>query len=209
MEPDPSRRKFLAATAQLASATWITMHWPDIAAAAEQADAHAGHSMAASPPPPVAIKTLTAAEAAEVDAISNLIVPGGANPGARDCHAVNFIDNALGGFFKEQLPAFRAGLTAFQADYAAKNSGAAFSKATEAQQIAYLTTVDKTPFFLAVRRLTVLGIIAMPKYGGNFEGLGNKLIGVVDRHVWFPPFGYYDKDYAGFQPYPGTKITTA
>jgi hypothetical protein len=206
-EADPSRRSFLAATAKLASTSWIAMHWPQIAAAQEMS--HAGHDMAAAPGPK-AISTLTAAEAADVDAISNQIVPGGATPGARAAHAVNFIDNALGGFFKDQAPSFRKGLAEFQAAYAAKNgAGTPFAKATDAQQIAYLQTVDKTPFFLAVRRLTVLGIIAMPKYGGNFEGVGSKLIGVVDRHVWRPPFGYYDKDYAGFVPYPGTKIQTA
>ena len=80
---------------------------------------------------------------------------------------------------------------------------------TDAQQIAYLSTVDKTPFFLAVRRLTVLGLTALPKYGGNRDGLGWKLIGFVDGHYWEPPFGYYDKDYAGFEPFPGTKPYTA
>lgn len=206
-EAEPSRRSFLAATAKLASASWIAMHWSQIAAAQEMG--HAGHDMAAMPGP-TKITTLTAAEAAEVDAISNQIVPGGETPGARAAHTVIFIDNALGSFFKDQQASFRKGLVDFQAAYAAKSgSTMPFSHATDAQQIAYLQTVDSTPFFLAVRRLTVLGIIAMPKYGGNFEGVGNKLIGVIDRHVWRPPFGFYDKDYAGFVPYPGTKIMTA
>lgn len=194
----------MAATAKLASATWIAMHWTDIAAAAEPM---AGMDMGKAPP--AVFKTLTAAEAAEVDAIANQIVPGGANPGARDCHAVYFIDNALGSFFAAQLPAFRKGLVDFNSAYAASGGGKPFSQASDAEQIAFLRTADKTPFFAAVRRLTVLGIIALPKYGGNHEGLGSKLIGVVDQHVWVPPFGYYDKDYAGFEPYPGTKTYTA
>jgi hypothetical protein len=205
-QPTSSRRQFLAAVGNLASAGWIAMNWPQIAAAAEPMG-HAGHDMKA---PPAALKTLSAAEAAEVDAIANQIVPGGATPGARDAHAINFIDNALGSFFTAQLPSFRKGLVDFQTAYAAKyGAGAPFSKAPEAQQIAWLQEVDKTPFFMAVRRLTVLGIIAWPKYGGNFEGLGSKLIGVVEQHVWVPPFGYYDKDYPGFTPYPGTTITSA
>jgi hypothetical protein len=192
----------MAATAKLASASWIAMNWPQIAAAAEH-DGHAGHDMAAAP---ATLKTLTAAEAAEVDAIANQIVPGGANPGARDAHAVYFIDNALGSFFAAQLPSFRKGLAEFGSAYAARGgSGQPFSQAPEAQQIAFLHEVDKTPFFAAVRRLTVLGMIASPKYGGNYNGLGSKLIGVEDRHVWAPPFGYYDQGYAGFTPYPGTK----
>ncbi len=205
-QPTPSRRQFVAAIGNLASAGWIAMNWPQIAQAAEPM-AHMGHDMTA---PPATLKTLSAAEAATVDAIANQIVPGGATPGARDAHALYFIDNALGSFFAAQLPSFRQGLATFESAYAAKNgAGAPFSAAPEAQQIAWLHEVDKTPFFMAVRRLTVLGIIAWPKYGGNFEGLGSKLIGVVEQHVWAPPFGYYDKDYPGFEPYPGTKIITA
>ena len=60
-----------------------------------------------------------------------------------------------------------------------------------------------------MRRLTVLGLIALPKYGGNFDNRGWKLLGVEDNHVWEPPFGFYDIDYPGFVPYPGTKPYTA
>jgi len=205
-QPNSSRRRFMAAVGNLASASWITLHWPQIAAAAEHSG-HAGHDMAA---PPASLKTLSAEDAAEIDAIANLIVPGGATPGARDAHAVYFIDNALGSFFAAQLPSFSQGLTDFQSGFAARyGAGKPFSAAPETQQIAWLHQVEETPFFAAVRRLTVLGLIAMPKYGGNRDGAGWKLLGVVDQHAWDPPFGYYDKDYEGFVPYPGTKPYTA
>ena len=55
----------------------------------------------------------------------------------------------------------------------------------------------------------MLGLLALPQYGGNHDFAGWKLIGVVDNHYWEPPFGYYDQDYAGFVPYPGTKPYTA
>ncbi len=204
MEPPiPSRRQFLTAIGNLASAGWIAMNWPQIAFAAE----HSGHGGTAAP---AALSTLTASEAAEVNAIANLIVPGGATPGARDAQVIHFIDNVLGSFFAAQLPAFRQGLTNFQSAYATRTgTDKPFSAAPEAQQIAWLKGNDTTPFFLAVRRLTVLGLIALPKYGGNHDNLGWKLLGVEDSHVWEPPFGYYDKDYAGFEPYPGTKPYTA
>jgi gluconate 2-dehydrogenase gamma chain len=208
-QPIPSRRQFLAAIGNLASAGWLTLNWPQIAFAAEQADhaGHAGHSAAAAP---AGFTTLTAAEAAEIDAIANQIVPGGATPGARDARVVHFIDNALGTFFAAQLPAFREGLAEFQGGYAARDGAATtFSAAPDAEQIAWLHEVDETPFFAAVRRLTVLGLTAMPKYGGNHDGLGWKLIGFVDGHFWEPPFGYYDRDYPGFEPYPGTQPYTA
>mgnify|MGYP000926060989 CR=1 FL=1 len=78
------------------------------------------------------------------------------------------------------------------------------SEASDAPQT-LLRAIEKTPFFQAVRRLTILGLIALPKYGGNQDYMGWKLLGVEDNHVWTPPFGYYDKDYPGFEPYPGTK----
>lgn len=205
-QPIPSRREFLTAIGNLASAGWIAMNWPQIAVAAE----HAGHAAHDRDAPPSTLTTLSAAEAAEIDAITNQIVPGGTTPGARDARVIYFIDTALGSFFAAQLPSFRRGLADFQSGYAARHgAGKPFSAAPEAQQIAWLKEVDKTPFFVAVRRLTVLGLIALPKYGGNHDNLGWKLIGVEDSHVWEPPFGYYDKDYAGFEPYPGTKPYSA
>jgi hypothetical protein len=198
--PTPSRRQFLTAIGNLASATWVTMHWPQIALAAE----HSGHGAAAGAP--TGIATLTAAEAAEVDAIAAQIVPGGIT---REATVINFIDNALGSFWSGQLPAFRTGLVEFNAAYAASGATGPFSAATPEQQIAFLHTVDETPFFLAVRRLTVLGLIALPKYGGNKDYLGWNLLGVENRHFWTAPFGYYDIDYPGFVPYPGTNPITA
>lgn len=205
-QPIPSRRQFLAAIGNLASAGWIAMNWPQIAVAAE----HAGHAADAATAPPTTLATLSAAEAAEVDAIANQIVPGGATPGARDARVIYFIDNALSSFFAAQLPSFRQGLVNFKTAFAARHgAGKPFSAIPEAQQIAWLKEVDQTPFFTAVRRLTVLGLIALPKYGGNHDNLGWKLIGVEDNHYWEPPFGYYDRDYAGFEPYPGTQPYTA
>jgi len=208
-QPIPSRRQFMAAVGNLASAGWIALNWPQIAVAAEQAD-HAGHAGHGEPAPPSSFSALTAAEAAEIEAIANQIVPGATTPGARDARVVYFIDNALGSFFAAQLPAFRQGLSDFQGGYAAAHgTGTSFSAAPDAEQIAWLHEVDETPFFAAVRRLTVLGLTAMPKYGGNHDGVGWKLIGFVDGHFWEPPFGYYDKDYPGFEPYPGTQPYTA
>lgn len=205
-QPVPSRRQFLAAIGNLASAGWIALNWPQIAVAAQHAD-HAAQEAAA---PQDALTTLSAAEAAEVDAIANQIVPGGPTPGARDARVVYFVDNALGSFFAAELPSFRQGLAEFASGFAARHgAGKPFSAATEAQQIAWLHEVDETAFFTAVRRLTVLGLIALPKYGGNHENLGWNLLGVIDSHFWEPPFGYYDRDYAGFVPYPGTQILTA
>ncbi len=209
-KPIPSRRQFMAAIGELASAGWIAMNWPQIAFAAEKAG-HDMKGMDMGGSSHTALTTLTAAEAAEVEAIANLIVPGGAKPGAKDARVIYFIDNALGSFFVGQLPAFRAGLTEFTNSFCTKfcTSNKSFSAASEAMQTAWLHEEEKTPFFAAVRRLTVLGLIALPKYGGNSEYKGWNLLGVEDNHSWAPPFGFYDIDYPGFEPYPGTKPYTA
>lgn len=204
-----SRRQFLKSTGIVVGSGWLAMNWPQIVAAAEQADSanhmeHMGHdeSVAA----PTSFTTLTATEATEVEAIANQIVPQTATPGARDAKVIYFIDRALGSFWASELPAFRKGFAEFQAAYAAHSSTTApFSAAGNARQIAWLHEVNSTPFFQTVRRLTLVGLIASPKYGGNFGKVGWKLLGFEDRHVWKPPFGYYDKDYPGFEPYPGTK----
>jgi gluconate 2-dehydrogenase gamma chain len=208
-QPTPSRRQFLAASGNLASAGWISLNWPQIAAAAGHAE-QASKSAHDKTAPPASLNTLSMAEAAEVEAIANQIVPGGITPGARDARVIFFIDHALGSFFAAQLPAFRQGLVDFQNAHATRNGAEQrFSLAPPALQTAFLSEVEKTPFFIAVRRLTILGLLALPKYGGNHDKLGWKVIGFVDRHVWQPPFGYYDEGYAGFVPYPGTKPYTA
>jgi hypothetical protein len=61
-----------------------------------------------------------------------------------------------------------------------------------------LTSIEQTPFFNTTRLLTLLGMFSLPEYGGNRDGVGWKLIGFEDAHVFQPPFGYYDRDYPGF-----------
>jgi hypothetical protein len=131
-------------------------------------------------------------------------VPSGATPGAREAHAVYFIDRALSTFFSGQAQDFHAGLGEFQAKFAAtaaSTGSASFAKAAPDDQIAYLKTVDHTPFFDGVRTLTLLGMFSSPKYAGNYQGSGWKMMGFVDQHAFTPPFGYYDREYAGFVPY--------
>ena len=190
-----SRRSFLFSGGGLLTGVWIAAHWPAIAAAAHHAD---GASAASAP---TGFEFLNAADAADVEAISAQIVPSGATPGAREAHAVHFIDRALATFFSGWSPDFRAGLAQFQSTYRASNPSASFAEAGQDAQIAYLKTVDGTPFFDTVRTLTLLGMFSSPKYGGNFGGAGWKLMGFADQHAFTPPFGYYDREYTGFVPY--------
>jgi hypothetical protein len=186
-----ARRRFLLGSGALASA-WFATSWPAIAAAHEHA------ARAAETPGPPRFGALTSAEAADVDALAAQILPSGATPGAREAHAVHFIDRALATFFSARAPLFRAGLTQFQlAFHAAYPAPASFAAADSMHQAAFIHTIERTFFFTAVRQLTVMGTVAASRYGGNFNGTGWKLMGFEDQHVFTAPFGYYDKEYAG------------
>jgi hypothetical protein len=128
------------------------------------------------------------------------ILPSGKTPGAREAHAVHFIDRALATFFADRAPAFRAGLEALGHAFRARYPAAAsFAQASESEQHAFLTSIELSAFFENLRMLTILGTLSASRYGGNFEGAGWKMMGFEDQHVFTPPFGYYDRDYAGFE----------
>jgi Gluconate 2-dehydrogenase subunit 3 len=195
-ENSTSRRSFLLGSGGWLSGVWIAAQWPSIAAAA-----HHAQNMPADVSP-AHFEFLTAADAADVDAICAQIVPSGATPGAREAHAVYFIDKSLSTYFASMAPDYRLGLADFQARFRAAGSGEAFAAAGTEIQESFLKTVDRTPFFEATRFLTVLGLFSSPKYAGNYQGSGWKLLGFVDQHAFAPPFGYYDAQYQGFVPYP-------
>ena len=193
---NPSRRSFLLSTGGLITSAWLGTHWSSIAAAAHHADEMAAAAT------PGGFQFFSPSEASDVDAIAAQIVPSGEAPGAREAHAVYFTDRALSTFFADWAADYRAGLADFQSKFhAAHPAAASFAAASSDEQIAFLKTVDHTPFFETERMLTLLGMFTSPKYGGNFEGSGWKLMGFEDRHIFAPPFGYYDAQYTGFVPY--------
>jgi hypothetical protein len=195
-QPQESRRHFLLTGGVALTSAWLSANWPGIAAAAQ----HAAH--VASAAEPASFSYFSAPDAADVEALTAQIIPSGATPGAREARAVYFIDRALATFFAERAPAFRAGLADFQKAFrAAHPASASFAAASPAEQLAYLKTVDSTPVFESARQLTIIGTLVAAKYGGNHEGLGWKMMGFEDQHVFEPPFGDYDRDYAGFVPY--------
>ena len=193
---DGSRRSFLLSSGRLLTSAWIAAHWPAIAAAAHHVDDISGATA------PKGFEFLSAADAADVQAIAAQIYPSGATPGATEAHAVYFIDRALGTFFADWSADFHAGLKELQSGFRASNPAVpAFAKAGPQAQIAYLKKIEDSAFFNAVRTLTLLGMFSSPKYGGNFQGSGWKMMGFADQHAFTPPFGYYDREYAGFVPY--------
>jgi gluconate 2-dehydrogenase gamma chain len=171
----------------------LTLDLSKVAAAA-----HAAHGAQESPEQPTT-SFLSRAELADVDAIAAQIIPTDSTPGAREAGVALFIDRALATFFGRMAPDFRSQLAAFRLRCQAQHPDApSFAALTNQQQMDFLKLVERTPFFERVRLLTLVGMFAMPKYGGNRDGIGWKLLGFQDQHIFEPPFGYYDRDYPGF-----------
>jgi gluconate 2-dehydrogenase gamma chain len=192
-QDDVSRRSLLKAIAATLGAAAVPLSWADIAKAAEHAHA------AAQSPAPTGITLLTAADAADIEALTSQIIPSDETPGAREAGVVYFIDRALATFFHHMHDDFAAGLAGFQSACHAQNPDASsFAALSSERQAAFLKTVESTPFFDRIRMLTLCGMFTMPSYGGNRDGIGWKLIGFEDQHAFQPPFGYYDRDYPGF-----------
>jgi gluconate 2-dehydrogenase gamma chain len=190
---DVSRRFFLQGLAGALGGAALPLGWTEIAHAAHEAHA------AAQSPSTATFTFFDAADAADVDAICAQIIPSDATPGAREAGAVFFIDRGLGSFFDRFAAEFRSGLKEFQTACRARHADApSFAALTSERQMEFLKTVENGPFFDRVRMLTLCGMFSLPMYGGNRDGVGWKLIGFEDQHVFQPPFGYYDRDYAGF-----------
>jgi hypothetical protein len=190
-----SRREFLVSSGGLLTSAWLASHWPAIAQAAHNAEA------AADRPAASAFEFFSATDGADVEAIAAQIVPSGATPGAREAHAGFFIDRALMSFFADRAADIRSGLAEFQARFATTHGTTPFAAAAPSVQFEFLQSVDTTPFFESVRTLTIIGLFAASKYGGNAGGIGWRLIGFEDQHIFAAPFGHYDAEYTGFVPY--------
>ena len=188
-----SRRRFLRVAGGALGGALLTLDLAKVARAAHEAR----EAQQAGGTPDTSF--LSRVELADVDAITAQIIPTDGTPGAREVGVALFIDRALATFFGRMAPDFRSQLAAFrlrcQSHYP---DAASFAALSEQQQQEFLHLVDRTPFFERVRLLTLVGMFAMPKYGGNRDRLGWKLIGFEDQHVFTPPFGYYDRDYPGF-----------
>jgi gluconate 2-dehydrogenase gamma chain len=206
-----SRRNFLSRGSAAVSAIWLSAHWPAIVAAAEYA------RQAAKSSAPAKFQFFTPEEAAEIDAIAARIIPSGETPGAREAGVVFFVDRALTTFAVDDQKIYRQGLPGIQARlrelFPAIDN---FSAASPDQQDQVLRSFDvhatagpgiyrpnanAVPLFETLRVHTIVGFLIDPDSatGGNRDAVGWRLIGRDRDHMFQPPFGYYDKDYAGWE----------
>jgi gluconate 2-dehydrogenase gamma chain len=208
---EPARRQFLQTMGGVAGTAWLNALWPSIAAAAQ----HAHEAVKSTRP--THLDVFTPAEAIEVAAIAARIIPTDGDPGATEAGVVYFIDRALKTFASEDLPIYKAGLVEINATTKALFPGVKlFSAASTEQQdrvLAETSSAQKlregsrragpnksAAFFPIIWGHTLMGFLADPEAGGNFDYVGWKVIGRDPAHIFSPPFGYYDNNYPGWQP---------
>jgi hypothetical protein len=207
-----SRRRFLSHSISGLSSAWITANWPAVISAADHA-----HRAAQSATPPK-FEFFSSEQAAEIDAIAARVIPADGTPGARQAGVVYFIDRALTTFASDDQKTYKEGLPELQARVRELFPAVErFSAATPEQQDEVLRSLDDhapvparpfrprpaaQSFFETLRQHTIAGFLIDPDAGGNRDGVGWKVIGREREHMFQPPFGYYDKDYPGWQPLP-------
>ena len=211
---DSARREFLQLLGGTAGAAWLSANWPALVSAAE-------HAHQAAKSDHLVLEVFTADQAREVEALAACIIPSDATAGAREAGVVYFIDRALKTFFSEALPVYQKGLEDVQKTTAELFPGVArFSAATEEQRLKIFSNIvqeSERPesgarrlapgaspdFFQTLRVQTIFGFLVDPEGGGNRDFAGWKAIGRDPSHSFSPPFGFYDKDYPGWQPVSG------
>jgi gluconate 2-dehydrogenase gamma chain len=132
---------------------------------------------------------LTATELATLDAICARLVPTDElGPGAKEAHAAQYIDRALGGALASFLDDYSLGLAAINAYARLKKPGArSFADLSVEQQNEVLREMEQdvqlgfipssSAFFSLIRAHTLQGMFCDPIYGGNANMVGWDLIG--------------------------------
>jgi gluconate 2-dehydrogenase gamma chain len=204
------RRDFLLRVGSVAGAAWIRTLWPAIMAAAEHAH------QAAKSQTPGKFEVLTHEQARQVEAISSQIIPTDDLPGAHEAGVVYFIDRALKTFAKDSLPLYEKGILRLNQLASTKYPGTkSFADTTaEQQQELLIELTAKTnqaenrrsfspengdDFFRTIRVHTIFGFLADPSAGGNRDYVGWKVAGRDPEFTFSPPFGFYDKNYPGWE----------
>jgi len=207
-----ARRDFLLQLGGLAGAAWFEAQWPAVLSAAQHAHEAAKQKGAQ------AFEVLTPDQAKQIEAISSQIIPTDELPGAREAGVVYFIDRALKTFASDARPVYEKGLANVSRIAAELFPGIRnFSDATPEQQqhiVAELmsdigprpgprrSTVSSagSDFAQTIWMHTLFGFLLDPEAGANRDYVGWKVIGRDPAHSFSPPFGFYDKNYPGWQP---------
>ncbi|MDG2166983.1 MAG: gluconate 2-dehydrogenase subunit 3 family protein [Opitutales bacterium] len=175
-QPNLSRRDFLGQGAIYSGAFLAMLNLPRPNALAA---AHASSE-------PV---SFSSAQWKSVETITGRIIPTDEEPGAIEANCVNFIDKVLANEDKAQKSIYEKGLTELNT-VSRKRFDKAFIDLNEVQQDEILAKLETdevegwsdsagspATFFATVRAHTLIGFLSDPKYGGNQDYVGWKLIG--------------------------------
>ncbi len=185
-----SRREFLAGVSAI-GAVWLTGAVSCRENTASDADSHAAEPLATDGAPKLV--HFSAEDAADVEAITARIFPTDETPGAREAGVVFFIDRSFTTFAADQADFFADGLRNLNATVATLHPGISrFANLSDEQQDSVLRSIETTEFFDAIRFATIAGMFALPKYGGNKDYIGWKLVDQQSVMEYEPPFGWYD-----------------
>jgi gluconate 2-dehydrogenase gamma chain len=197
-----SRREFFLQSTLYGSSLWVLLNMPR-PRALQAAKESTGRVV------------LSEAEWKTVEAITGRIIPTDQEPGAIEAGCVNFIDKALAHEDAALMPVYRAGLPGVDA-VSRRRFAKPFVELAAEQQDEVLAAVEsgkadgwpagsKVPapkFFEAVRAHTIIGFLADPKYGGNRDYAGWKVVG-------YPGGGHHLGGYSPGQMMGKEKIKTA
>lgn len=158
-------------------------------------------------------RVLTPAEVETLEAIAERIFPKTDTPGAVEIGAVNYIDIALDGDYAALAPLYRLGLRIVNR-HAQTKFGRKFCSLPEAQKDAVLIDFEAgavaaftkaAEFFETLRYHVLEGVFCEPKYGGNSDMIGWRLVNFpgqqfgyadayIDKHVNLEPVAVDDAE---------------
>jgi len=175
-DPTLTRRDFLRDTTIYGGGLWIALSLPrpNAARAAAESSQRA---------------VLSQAEWATLEAITGRIIPSDHEPGAIEAGCVNFIDKALAHEDAQARPLYAVGIAGTD-QVAQRRYARSFAKLAPAEQDEVLAALEQggapgwpegpvssAVFFATVRAHTIIGFLADPKYGGNRDFAGWKVVG--------------------------------
>ncbi len=184
-----SRRQFIAGMTA-AGAAWLAA---GVACRERSPDALTHHPDTSAEGETGTLTHFNADDAADVEAAAARIFPTDDTPGAREAGVIFFIDRCLTTFMADAAPLFAEGITSLNRSVATRFPGVTrFAALTDEQQDTLLRSIESTEFFGSLRFATIAGMFALPRYGGNRDYIGWKLVDQQSVFEYVPPFGWYD-----------------
>jgi gluconate 2-dehydrogenase gamma chain len=122
---------------------------------------------------------LTSSELATLDAALARLIPGDdGEPGAREAQVIRYVQRALEGVHGGHVAAYRSGLRDLD-ELALARFGAAFAALADRSQDAVLRDAERAHagFFELMRSHAIEGMFGDPRWGGNADGAGWRLLG--------------------------------